>query len=59
MGKKTKWLFKAKSPYIKPHKDFKPCTVEEKKRLEKQYPNHFIFKENKPPEMTPSMKSEE
>lgn len=53
---KKKWLYKAKSPYIKIHRDWLPCSIEEKKRLEKQHPQTFMFKENKPPEPTPSMK---
>lgn len=59
MANKKKWLYKAKSPYIKAHRDWKFCSIKEKERLEKQFPNIFEFKENKPPEPTPSMKEEQ
>lgn len=58
MSKKTKYSYRAKNKSIKVHRDWRPCTVEEKDRIEKQYPYKFEFKENKPPEPTPSMEKE-
>lgn len=50
-----KYKYKSKSPQIKAHKDWLECTGDEKERLEKQFPNRFLFEEIKQPEPTPSM----
>lgn len=50
------WLYKAKRKESKVHKDWQPCTNEEKERLEKMVPYRFEFKKNESPKPTPSMK---
>jgi hypothetical protein len=50
-----KWFFKSKDKHHKRHSDWQPCTIEQKKKLEKMRPNSFEFKEKLKPEKTPSM----
>lgn len=58
MSKKSKWLYRAKNRSRKAHNNWLPITDSERKRIEAQHPFKFEFKENKPPEPTPSMKKE-
>jgi len=42
------------------HNDWLPCNEETKVRLEKSYPNYFVFEQTskeKPPKPTPSMEN--
>ena len=52
---KTKFEYRALNKHNKVHKDWKSCTIKEREKIEMQFPKKFEFRENKPPEPTPSM----
>jgi len=55
----SKWMYKnrVKSHKSKIHNEWLKCDAATKERIEKSYPNHFIYEPIKAPEPTPSMVS--